>query len=244
MSGFYFSKVPKFKIRRGGVVEDISPPPLVPSAASGPGPTVLQVPEKTTDNSYIPPAPEATLEVPSTSIPARPVLSPGCARQSGKRKAGAKRGDEAFRAPTSPPPGKYEYINIRPCQDELDPTVLGKFPPPVANAAASVHKYWTSAFGEAADNAELTELLKLAEMYTFRSHVLNCKLYKVLEMKVDELHSVIGRDDDVEALRTENKDLQGRLAFSEDARARATYDITRARTIQKACVDAQKTAES
>ncbi|KAL2521119.1 hypothetical protein Fot_25042 [Forsythia ovata] len=125
MSGFYFSKVPKFKIRRGGVVEDISPPLQVPSAASGPGSTVLQVPEMTTDNSsYIPPTPEATSEVSSTSIPARPVPSFGSARQSEKRKAGAKSGEEAFWAPTSSPPGKYEYINIRSRQDELDPMVL------------------------------------------------------------------------------------------------------------------------
>ncbi|KAL2558297.1 hypothetical protein Fot_03036 [Forsythia ovata] len=136
MSGFYFSKVLKFKIRRGGVVEYMSPPPLVPSAVSDSGSTVLQMPEMTTDNSYIPPAPEATPEVPSTSVPARPVPSPGSARQSGKRKVGAKSGEEAFWAPASPPPGKYEYINIRSCQDKLDPTVLGKLPPPAANAAA------------------------------------------------------------------------------------------------------------
>ncbi|KAL2551805.1 hypothetical protein Fot_05424 [Forsythia ovata] len=112
MSGFYFSKVPKFKIRRGGVVEDISPPSLVPFAASDSGSTVLQVPEMTMDNSYIPSAPEATSEVPSTSVLARPMPSPGSARQSGKRKAGAKSGEEAFRAPASPPLDKYEYINI------------------------------------------------------------------------------------------------------------------------------------
>ncbi|KAL2520615.1 hypothetical protein Fot_24538 [Forsythia ovata] len=33
---------------------------------------------------------------------------------------------------------------------------------PAAVAAASVHKYWTSTFGKAAENTELTELLKLA----------------------------------------------------------------------------------
>ncbi|KAL2529338.1 hypothetical protein Fot_21939 [Forsythia ovata] len=242
MSGFHFSKVSKFKIRRGGVVENISLLPLVPSAASGPRSTVLQVPEMTADNPYIPPALEATLEVPSTSILAGPVPSPGSARQSGKRKTGAKSGEEAFRAPASPPLGKYEYINIGSYQDKLDPTVLGKLPPPVANAAASVHKYWTSAFGKAAETVELTELLKLAEMYTSRSHVLNYELYKMLEMKVDELSSVIREDEDVEAMRAENKDLWARLTFSEDARACATYDVMKARTIQKACVDAQKKA--
>ncbi|KAL2544267.1 hypothetical protein Fot_13500 [Forsythia ovata] len=185
----------------------------------------------TKDDSYIPPAPEATSEVPSTSIHVRPVPSPGSSRQSKKRKTGAKSGEEAFWAPSSLPHDKYKYINIGSRQEELDPTALGKLPLPTANAAASIHKYWTSAFGEAVENVELTELLKLVEMYTFRSHVLNCELYKVLEMKVDELRSVIERDEDVEALRAENKDLRERLAFFEDARARATYDVMKAQTI-------------
>ncbi|KAL2494211.1 hypothetical protein Fot_37968 [Forsythia ovata] len=193
MSDFHFSEVPKFKIRRGGVVEDISSLPPVPSAASDPGATVLQMSEVTTDNSsYILPTPEVTSEVPSTSILARLVHSPGSARQSGKIKASAKSEEEAFWAPTSPPPDKYEYINIGSCRDELDPTVLGKLPPPAAIAVASVHKNWTFTFEKAADDAELMELLKLAEMYTSRSHVLNCELYKVLEMNVDELRSVTG----------------------------------------------------
>ncbi|KAL2558906.1 hypothetical protein Fot_03645 [Forsythia ovata] len=38
------------------------------------------------------PAPEATSDVPSTSVPTRSVPSPGSARQSEKRKAGAKSG--------------------------------------------------------------------------------------------------------------------------------------------------------
>ncbi|KAL2489347.1 hypothetical protein Fot_42639 [Forsythia ovata] len=244
MSGFHFSKVPKFKIRRGGVVEDIFPLPLVSSATSGPRSTVLQVPEMTADNPYILPALEATSEVPSISVLAGPVPSLGSARQSEKMKVGAKSRKEAFRASGSPPPDKYEYINIGSRQDKLDPTVLGKLPPPVANAAASVHKYWTSAFGKAAETAELMELLKLAEMYTSRSHVLNCELYKMLEMKVDELRTVIGEDEDVEAMRAENKDLQARLVFSKDARAHATYGVMKALTIQKVCVDAQKKTES
>ncbi|KAL2550283.1 hypothetical protein Fot_11813 [Forsythia ovata] len=118
MSGFHFSKVPKFKIRRGEIVEDISPPSPVPSATSNTGATVLQMPEMTTDNSYISPAPEATLEVSSTSISARPVPSSGSARQSGKRKACAKSGDEAFWAPSSPPPSKYECIGIGSRRDD------------------------------------------------------------------------------------------------------------------------------
>ncbi|KAL2545221.1 Uncharacterized protein Fot_14454 [Forsythia ovata] len=244
MSGFHFSKVPKFKIRRGGVVEDASLPHLASSAAFGSRPTVLQVPETAMDNPHILPAPEATTDVPSTSISARPVPPPGNARQSVKRKARAKSGEEASRTSTSLPLGKCKYINIESRQDKLDPTVLEKLPPTVAIAATSVHKYWTSAFGKVADTAEVTELVKLAEMYTSRSHILNCELYKMLEMKVDELHSAIEEDEDVEAMRAENKHLQARLAFSEDARTRATYDVTKAQTIQKACVDARKKAES
>ncbi|KAL2529564.1 hypothetical protein Fot_22165 [Forsythia ovata] len=95
-----------------------------------------------------------------------------------------------------------------------------------------------------ADNAELTELLKLAEMYTSRSHVLNCELYKLLEMKIDELRSTTGGDEDVEALRAENKDLREQLVFSEDARARAIYDVAKVERIQGVCVQAQKKAES
>ncbi|KAL2553212.1 hypothetical protein Fot_06831 [Forsythia ovata] len=76
--------------------------------------------------------------------------------------------------------------------NELDPVVLEKLPAPAAIAAASIHKSWTSTFEKVADNAELMKLLKLAEMYTSRSHVLNCELYKVLVMKVDKLRSTIG----------------------------------------------------
>ncbi|KAL2527986.1 hypothetical protein Fot_20587 [Forsythia ovata] len=196
------------------------------------------------DNSHIPPAPEVTADVPSSSIPARPVPPLGNVRQSVKKKIGAESGEETSRTSTSSSLGKCEYINIGSHQDKLDPTVLGKLPPAVAIAATSVHKYWISAFGKAADTAEVTELVKLAKMYTSRSHVLNCELYKMLEMKVDEIHSVIGEDEDVEAMRVENKHLRARLAFSEDARTRATYDVTKVQTIQEACVDARKKAES
>ncbi|KAL2488881.1 hypothetical protein Fot_42173 [Forsythia ovata] len=104
MSGFYFPSVPKLKIRRGGDVEDISPPPPIPSATSNPGVTVLQIPEIMVDSpSFIHLVPEVTSEVPSVSFPARPVPSSGSARQSGKRKAGANSGDEAFWAFTLPP---------------------------------------------------------------------------------------------------------------------------------------------
>ncbi|KAL2514890.1 hypothetical protein Fot_28861 [Forsythia ovata] len=40
------------------------------------------------------------------------------------------------------------------------------------------------------------------------------------------------------------KDLREQLTFSENARARAIYDITKVKTIQRVCVQAQKKAES
>ncbi|KAL2514694.1 hypothetical protein Fot_28665 [Forsythia ovata] len=244
MSGFHFSSVLKFKIRGAGVVDDILSPLSVPSVVSDPGVAALQTLEITVSGiSFALPAPEVTSEVPHAPSPVRSVPSSGIARQPGKRKAGTHSGEEVVRASPSLLSGKYDYINIGSRRDELDPTILRKLPPPAAKAAASVHKYWTSAFGKAVENAEVSELLRLAEMYTSRSHVLNYKMYKLLEMKIDELRSTAGEDEDVEALRRENKDLREKLAFSEDARARATYDIVKARTIKRACVDAQKTAE-
>ncbi|KAL2508371.1 hypothetical protein Fot_32018 [Forsythia ovata] len=196
--------------------------------------------------SFVLLAPEVISKVPSTSFFSGHVPSLESARQLIKRKSGANSGEEAFWAPTPPshPPGRYEYVNIGSRRNKLDPTVLEKLPHPAAIAAASVHKYWTSTFGRAADNVELTELLKLAEMYTSRSHVLNCELYKLLEMKIDELRTTTGGDEDVEALRAENKDLREQLVFSEDARARAIYDVAKAERIQGVCVQAQKKAES
>ncbi|KAL2501296.1 hypothetical protein Fot_35144 [Forsythia ovata] len=190
---------------------------------------------------FVSPVTEMTSEVHSTSFPAGPVPSLENSRQSGKRKAKNDSIEKAFRTPVPPP---TERINIEFRRDELDPIALGKLPAPTAIATASVHKYWTYAFGKAADNPKLTELLKLAEMYISRSHMLNCELYKVLAMKVDELRSVVGRDEDIDALRSDNKDLREQLAFYEDARARAIYDITKAKTIQRECVQAQKKAES
>ncbi|KAL2544785.1 hypothetical protein Fot_14018 [Forsythia ovata] len=174
----------------------------------------------------------------------QPVPHPENVRQLVKRKPGAESGEQTSRTSMSPPLGRCEYINIGARQDKLDPSVFRKLSPAFALAATSVHKYWTSTFGKAADTVEVTELIKLAEMYTSCSHVLNCELYKMLEMKVDEIHSVIGEDEDVEVMRAENKRLRARLAFSKDARTRATYDVTKAQTIQKACVVAQKKAES
>ncbi|KAL2488345.1 hypothetical protein Fot_41637 [Forsythia ovata] len=123
-------------------------------------------------------------------------------------------------------------------------------PAPTVIAVASVHKYWTSAFVKTADNTELIELLKLVEMYTSRSHVLNCELYKVQAMEVDELHSTVENAEDIDALRSENKGhpcvacIRVQLAVTEDARARVVYDITKSRTIQGMCAQAQRKAES
>ncbi|KAL2509021.1 hypothetical protein Fot_32668 [Forsythia ovata] len=95
---------------------------------------------------------------------------------------------------------------------ELDLAILEKLPISSAIAAASVHKYWTSAWEKAADNAELLEMLKLAEMYTSQSHVLNCKLYKVLAIKIDELHSTVVGAEDIDELHLKNKIFHSSLA--------------------------------
>ncbi|KAL2489254.1 hypothetical protein Fot_42546 [Forsythia ovata] len=135
MSGFHFFKVLKFKIRRGGVVEDTSLPHLAPSATSGFRSTVLQVPKMATDNPHTLSALEATSDVPSTSIPARPVPLPESARQSGKGKAGAKSGEEDVPGINiSPHRISANTSTIGSRQDKLDPTVLGKLPPAVAIA--------------------------------------------------------------------------------------------------------------
>ncbi|KAL2483323.1 Uncharacterized protein Fot_44767 [Forsythia ovata] len=190
MSSFYFPSVPKLKIRRLGVVDDIPPPSPVPFATPVPGVTVLQTPEAVvSSSSFISPSPAVTSDAPSTSFLVGPAPSSKSSRQSGKRKAETDSREGAFWTHV---PLHVERINIGFCRNELDPTVLEKLPASAAIAAASVHMYWTSAFGKAADNLELMELLKLAEMYTSQSHVLNCKLYKVLAMKVDELRSTVG----------------------------------------------------
>ncbi|KAL2520821.1 hypothetical protein Fot_24744 [Forsythia ovata] len=231
MSGFHFSKVPKFKIRHGGIVEDASLPHLASPTVSGYRPTVLQEPETVVGSPYIFPALEARADIPYPSSPARPVSHSGNVRPSAKKKSKVESREQASQTSISSPPGRCEYINIGVRQDKLDLSVVEKLPSVVVLAATLVHKYWTSSFGKAVDTAEVTELMKLAEMYTSRSHV-------------DEIHSALGEDEYAEAVRTEIKRLQARLAFSEDARARATYDVTKAQTIQKACIVAQKKVES
>ncbi|KAL2538567.1 hypothetical protein Fot_19958 [Forsythia ovata] len=128
-------------------------------------------------------------------------------------------------------------------EDELDPAILEKLLVPSAISAASVHKYWTSAFDKAADNAELLEMKRVAEMYTSQSHVLNCELYKVLVMKIDKRHSTVMGAEDIDKLRSKNKTLRSRLAVSEDVRAKAEYKINMAETIQKFSVKARKQTE-
>ncbi|KAL2545591.1 Uncharacterized protein Fot_14824 [Forsythia ovata] len=167
---------PKFKIRRGGIVEDASLLHLASPTASGSRPTVLQEPETVVGNPHILEAPEVRADIPSSSNPARPVPLPENVRQSAKSKPKVESGEQASQTSMSPPPGRCEYINIGARQDKLDPSVVGKLPLAVALAATSVHKYWTSSFGKAADTAEVIELMKLAEMYTSCSHVLNCEL--------------------------------------------------------------------
>ncbi|KAL2489166.1 hypothetical protein Fot_42458 [Forsythia ovata] len=171
-------------------------------------------------------APEVKADIPSPSNPARHGSPPGNVRSSAKRKPKVESGEQASRTSVSPPPGRCEYINIGARQDKLDSSVVEKLPSAVVLAATSVYKYWTSSFGKAVDTTEVTELMKLVEMYTSRNHVLNCELYKMLEMKVDEIQSVLGEDEDAEAMRAEIKRLQARLAFFEDARTRTTYDVT------------------
>ncbi|KAL2461921.1 hypothetical protein Adt_45341 [Abeliophyllum distichum] len=281
MTGFYFSSVPKFKIRRGRVMNDTSPSPPVSHAASVLEIAVRNVPKAMANNP--PPVllvPEMTPRVTSVLFHVGPMSPPEASGQSGKRKAIAGGGEEttlpgqstedgrksqkvrhdrespsseaedcfskdrgAAQASTLHPVSRNEYINIGSCRDELDPTILGNLPISAATTATSVYKYWTLAFEKAIDNAELTKLLKLAKMYTFWSHVLNCELYKVLATKIEELRSMPGRDEDVDVLRSDNKDLQKRLAFSEDARARAVYDVAKAQTIQKTCLTAQRKAK-
>ncbi|KAL2522138.1 Uncharacterized protein Fot_26061 [Forsythia ovata] len=232
------------QIRRGGIVEDVSPPHLASSAVFGSRPTVLQGPETVMGYPPVSPAPEARADVPFPTNPARRGSSSENVRPSAGKKPKVESGKQASRTPVSLSPDRREYINIGARQDKLDPSVVEKLSSAVALAATSVHKYWTSSFGKAVDTAEVMELMKLAEMYISRSHVLNCELYKILEMRVAEIQSALGEDENAEAMRAEIKRLRVRLAFLEDARSRATYDVTKAQTIQKACIVAQKKAES
>ncbi|KAL2529367.1 hypothetical protein Fot_21968 [Forsythia ovata] len=70
------------------------------------------------------------------------------------------------------PFGWAERINIGSHQDELDPTILEKLPAPFSMATTSVHKYWTSSWVKMADNEDLSEMIRIAEMTTALSHEL------------------------------------------------------------------------
>ncbi|KAL2528596.1 hypothetical protein Fot_02456 [Forsythia ovata] len=153
MSGFHFSKVPKFKIRRGGIVEDASPPHLASSAVSGSRPTVLQGLETVVGHPPALPVPEVRADVPFSTNPARHGSSSGNVRPSARKKPKVESGEQASRTPVSLPSGRREYINIGVHQDELDPSFVEKLPSAVALAATSVHKYWTSPFEKAVDTA-------------------------------------------------------------------------------------------
>ncbi|KAL2529541.1 hypothetical protein Fot_22142 [Forsythia ovata] len=188
-------------------------PPPVPSTVSVLGVTVLQTPETMVGNSSF-------ISLTSAVTPETPsaLFPTGPASPSENLRQSSKRKAETDSRKETfwiPVPPLVECINIGFHRDELDPTVLEKLPVPAAIVVASVHKYWTYAFEKVVDNAELMELLKLAKM----------------------------GDEDVDALRSENKGLREQLAFSEDARTRAIYNITKAKTIQMACVQAQKKAE-
>ncbi|KAL2489741.1 hypothetical protein Fot_43033 [Forsythia ovata] len=87
MSSFYFAIVPKLKIRRGGVVDNTSPPPPVPFAASALMVTVLQTPKTMVgSSSFIFVVPVVTSEVHSASSPVGSVTSSENSRPSSKRK--------------------------------------------------------------------------------------------------------------------------------------------------------------
>ncbi|KAL2480299.1 hypothetical protein Adt_33265 [Abeliophyllum distichum] len=111
-----------------------------------------------------------------------------------------------------------ERINIEFCQDELDPKILERLPPPSAMVAASVHKYWTTVWAKVTDGMDLHEMIRMAEMNTVQNHVLNCKLFKIFTTMVDELHSLVEGSADIEALHWENKALSTQLTVFEDGK--------------------------
>ncbi|KAL2490952.1 hypothetical protein Adt_26580 [Abeliophyllum distichum] len=112
-----------------------------------------------------------------------------------------------------------ECINIGSCHDELDLAILEKLLSLSTTVAVSIHKYWISAWARKTEGMDLSELIKMAEMNTARSHVHNCELYKIFEMKVDEQRSKVVGAEDIDALRSENKALRMQFAINEDARA-------------------------
>ncbi|KAL2545737.1 hypothetical protein Fot_14970 [Forsythia ovata] len=113
-------------------------------------------------------------------------------------------------------------------------------PNPIEKAATSVHKYWTSTWEWAVDQASLLELVKMAEISIVRSHVLNCELYKVFEGHAEL--KAMGTKGDGE-LHSENRALRSKLALVDEARAQAEYKLMKTETIQRVCINARKWAE-
>ncbi|KAL2538251.1 hypothetical protein Fot_19642 [Forsythia ovata] len=83
----------------------------------------------------------------------------------------------------------------------------------------------------------------MTKMSTAWSHVLNCELYKVLVMKVDELRSTVTGTEDIDELRSENKILCSMLAIYDDAREQAEFKIINSEMIQMLSVSARKQVE-
>ncbi|KAL2559392.1 hypothetical protein Fot_04131 [Forsythia ovata] len=84
----------------------------------------------------------------------------------------------------------------------------------------------------------------MVKMNTAQSYILNCELYKIFMMKINELRSKVVGAEDIDAFHLENKALRAQLAVTEDARARTIYEITKSGTIQRMYVQAQNKAES
>ncbi|KAL2489758.1 hypothetical protein Fot_43050 [Forsythia ovata] len=88
MTGFYFSNVPKLKIRRGGVVDDILPPPPVLHAVFVPEIAISHALEAVVSIfSSVPLVPEITAGAPSVLLPTGPVFLSENFRRPVKRKA-------------------------------------------------------------------------------------------------------------------------------------------------------------
>ncbi|KAL2518845.1 hypothetical protein Adt_15092 [Abeliophyllum distichum] len=124
--------------------------------------------------------------------------------------------------------------------DELDLIVLDILPILLAMATTSIHKYWTFTWKKAAEQANMLELVKLAEMKTVQSHVLNFELYMVLVGF--EGSKAVGSEDTNE-LRSENKILYLKLEFVEEARQPVEYKMMKAEMMQNVCNEARRRAE-
>ncbi|KAL2470717.1 hypothetical protein Adt_38853 [Abeliophyllum distichum] len=205
MSGFYFSSMPKFKIRRSGVVGYVS------RLVSTPGITGRKAPEVMAGGSSpnpmaLPSETLGQLEKKKAAMGggdemAMPDQGMGDGRKSQRVRYG-KGGpsseaenrahvDQATpRASHSPSVGKTENINIGLVHGRLDPDVLDELPPTARQAAVSVYRYWPPSFAKDVAGADLKQLVRLAEMHTARSHVLNCEVYKMLAVKTEESHSM------------------------------------------------------